>query len=656
MPWPFAAASGAALIALLAVAVLPHAHRGVPGLVDDWALVAVFAVSLASVAWRAWRRPEGRGSWALVAAGLAVYTAGMVIFNLWISDDATATFPSISDYLWMAVQPCAIFVVLRLGHGARRRTTRAEVLDGLITAFALSAVCAAVIYEPVFDRVVDKGVAFGLILPLLDLAVVATVIVRVSGRGWRADRFSWLMFGGFLALSCGDTWYVVQAATSGWDPGTWMDLPYAVCMIALAAAAWTPPCPHRAPADGTLWSLGIPITAGLTGVALATIELVHRLNPVAETSTVLLMLTVVIRAAQAMRDYGSLLQIKVREAGTDALTGLPNRRALLGALSQPDAGRRTLALFDLDGFKSYNDTFGHSAGDALLVRLAGALEASVAGRGVAYRMGGDEFCVLADARDSDLVVHAAAAALTASEDDVAISSSWGVVTLPDEAATFTEALGIADRRMYAMKNGRPRSAGSQLREVLVRVLDIREPDLHDHVLDVGRLAADVARRLGLPEHEITDIVHGAVLHDVGKLAVPEEILNKPGPLDDAECEIMRRHTIEGEQFLAGIPALANVARLVRSSHERWDGAGYPDRLAGEDIALGARIISVCDAYDAMVTDRPYRQGRPAADALAELRRCAGSHFDARVVDAFCAMLGGAGPALHGAGAPDRLAA
>jgi HD-GYP domain-containing protein (c-di-GMP phosphodiesterase class II) len=231
-----------------------------------------------------------------------------------------------------------------------------------------------------------------------------------------------------------------------------------------------------------------------------------------------------------------------------------------------------------------------------------------------------------------------ARALIACEGDVEISSSWGLVAIPEEASSFTEALGIADRRMYAMKNGRPRSAGSQLREVLVRVMDIREPDLHDHVLDVGRLAERVARRLGLPEHEITDIVHGAVLHDVGKLAVPEEILHKPGPLDDAEWEIMRRHTIEGEQFLAGIPALANVARLVRSSHERWDGAGYPDRLAGEDVPLGGRIISVCDAFDAMVTDRPYRSGMGREAALAELRRCAGSHFDAAVVDAFCAML------------------
>jgi HD-GYP domain-containing protein (c-di-GMP phosphodiesterase class II) len=267
-------------------------------------------------------------------------------------------------------------------------------------------------------------------------------------------------------------------------------------------------------------------------------------------------------------------------------------------------------------------------------------------------MGGDEFCVLVDTVRAPQVVADVATALVAREGDVSISSSWGIVAMPDEASSFTEALGIADRRMYAMKNGRPRSAGSQLREVLVRVMDIREPDLHDHVLDVGRLAEGVARRLGLPEHEITDVVHGAVLHDVGKLAVPEEILHKPGPLDDAEWEIMRRHTIEGEQFLAGIPALANVARLVRSSHERWDGAGYPDKLAGDHVPLGARIISVCDAYDAMVTDRPYRKGMGRTAALEELRRCAGSHFDARVVSAFCAMLG----EDAGAAAPHALAA
>jgi diguanylate cyclase (GGDEF)-like protein len=651
MPLPLALASAATLILLVAVSAIPHGAGGMGAVLDEWTLVWVFTATLAAVAWRAVVSPEHRRSWALVAAGSAIYDAGLVIFNLWISQDAAAPFPSISDWMWLAVQPCALVAVVRIGRGGRRATP-AEVLDGLICAFALAAICGAVIYEPIFARVVDRGVTFGLVLPLVDLAVVATVIVQVSLRGWRPGRFFGLMGVGFMALTVGDCWYVVQAATAGWGPGSWVDVPYALCMTALAVAAFTPPAPRGRTDIGSLWSLAIPIMAGLVGVIVVAIALVSDLNPVAEVSVVLLLLAVVIRAGQAMRDYGAMLTTKTREAATDALTGLPNRRRLLADLSVPQPRPSALALFDLDGFKSYNDTFGHTAGDALLEQLATALDRAVDARGVAYRMGGDEFCVLVDTVRAAEVVADVAAALIAREGDVTISSSWGVVAIPDEASTFTEALGIADRRMYAMKNGRPRSAGSQLREVLVRVMDIREPDLHDHVHDVGRLAEGVARRLGLPEHEITDVVHGAVLHDVGKLAVPEEILHKPGPLDDAEWEIMRRHTIEGEQFLAGIPALANVARLVRSSHERWDGAGYPDRLAGEDVALGARIISVCDAYDAMVTDRPYRKGMGREAALAELRRCAGSHFDATVVDAFCAMLGEDAAGAHA----DALAA
>ena len=130
----------------------------------------------------------------------------------------------------------------------------------------------------------------------------------------------------------------------------------------------------------------------------------------------------------------------------------------------------------------------------------------------------------------------------------------------------------------------------------------------------------------------------AELHDVGKVAIPDAIINKPGPLDDDEWAFMRRHTLIGERIVAAAPALGAVAQLVRASHEHWDGAGYPDATAGEDIPLGARIVAVCDAYDAIVSDRPYRRGRSAAEAMAELHRCAGTQFDPAVVDAFAAVL------------------
>jgi putative nucleotidyltransferase with HDIG domain len=170
--------------------------------------------------------------------------------------------------------------------------------------------------------------------------------------------------------------------------------------------------------------------------------------------------------------------------------------------------------------------------------------------------------------------------------------------------------------------------------VLLRALAERNPELGEHISGVAELAEAVARRMELDEEQIDHVRHAAALHDVGKMAIPDAILDKPAALDDAEWEFIRRHTIIGERIVAAAPALRPVAALVRSSHERWDGCGYPDALAGEDIPLGARIVSVCDAFDAMVADRPYRAGMDAGDALMELERCSGSQFDPAVVAAF----------------------
>jgi HD-GYP domain-containing protein (c-di-GMP phosphodiesterase class II) len=155
---------------------------------------------------------------------------------------------------------------------------------------------------------------------------------------------------------------------------------------------------------------------------------------------------------------------------------------------------------------------------------------------------------------------------------------------------------------------------------------------------VAELAGAVARDLGLDNEEVEDVVRAAELHDVGKMGVPEAIVEKPAALDEEEWAFMRRHTLIGERILSAAPALAGVARLVRSSHERFDGTGYPDGLAGEKIPLGSRIVAVCDAYDAMTSERPYRESLPAAQAIVELRRCAGTQFDPRVVDSFARVL------------------
>jgi diguanylate cyclase (GGDEF)-like protein len=299
-------------------------------------------------------------------------------------------------------------------------------------------------------------------------------------------------------------------------------------------------------------------------------------------------------------------------------------------------------LFDLDGFKSYNDTFGHPAGDALLVRLAAKLTHAAGEHGLPYRVGGDEFCILLDARgDAEVVRSDLEAALSEHGDGFAITASGGVAEIPSEAGDAVVAMQLADRRMYERKGASRPSAASQARDVLLAALAERQPELHEHLQDVAVLAVAVGRRLGLEPERLDEVARAAELHDIGKMAVPDAIVNKPTTLSDDEWTFMRRHTVIGQSILAAAPAMVPVARLVRSSHERWDGGGYPDGLAATDIPLGARIVFACDAYDAMTSERVYRRAMPAAEALAELRRCAGTQFDPGVVDALSAVLSGA---------------
>ena len=336
-------------------------------------------------------------------------------------------------------------------------------------------------------------------------------------------------------------------------------------------------------------------------------------------------------------------QAQLRSAAlTDALTGLRNRRSLILDLEEHLSGASTakpslLGLFDLDGFKSYNDSFGHPAGDALLARLAARLDEAMAGRGAAYRMGGDEFCILASApRDQhDALLAAAAEALYEHGEGFTVSASHGGVLLPMEAADATEALHLADQRMYADKTTVRTSASRQTTDVLTKLLAERYPELGEHGDYVTELCRRVATTLEVPEEDRHHLLRAAALHDIGKAAVPDAILEKPGPLDEEEWAFMRQHTVIGERILAAAPALARTAELVRSSHEHFDGSGYPDGLEGHEIPLGARIIAVCDAYDAMTAPRPYRPTPMSPEgAIAELRRAAGTQFDPVVVAAF----------------------
>jgi HD-GYP domain-containing protein (c-di-GMP phosphodiesterase class II) len=192
--------------------------------------------------------------------------------------------------------------------------------------------------------------------------------------------------------------------------------------------------------------------------------------------------------------------------------------------------------------------------------------------------------------------------------------------------------------MYEQKASGPRATATrQAADVLLQVLTERDGALADHGGDVARLAAKTAERLGMTDYEIRQVHLAAQLHDVGKTGIPDSILDKPGPLDDEEWGFMRTHTVIGERIVRAAPSISHAAPLIRSSHERFDGGGYPDGLRGSAIPLGARIIAVCDAFDAMVTERSYRASVSVAEALAELRRCAASQFDPLVVEEFCVL-------------------
>ena len=331
---------------------------------------------------------------------------------------------------------------------------------------------------------------------------------------------------------------------------------------------------------------------------------------------------------------------------TDSLTRLGNRRKLAADLIQrmetlSPARPLVLMVFDLDGFKDYNDTFGHLAGDALLARMGSKLVEVAAPDGVAYRLGGDEFCVLLPGQPHEVPAAMArfAGALREDGERFSIAASGGAVLLPHEANSAEYALQLADERMYERKGQRRRPvAREQTRDVLVRIMQAKQPGLTDHTSNVSQLAVDVARRMELEGEQVDEVARAADLHDIGKVGIPDAILEKPGTLDDSEWNLVRQHTLLGERILSAATALRPVARIVRSSHERWDGRGYPDGLAGETIPLAARIVAVCDAYDAMVSDRVYREALSPAAARQELMAEAGRQFDPQVVEIFLKAL------------------
>jgi diguanylate cyclase (GGDEF)-like protein/putative nucleotidyltransferase with HDIG domain len=351
----------------------------------------------------------------------------------------------------------------------------------------------------------------------------------------------------------------------------------------------------------------------------------------------------------------------VRLALTDPLTGLGNHRSfqerLQHDLEAAEIGNTNLSLclLDIDNFKEINDRHGHPVGDRVLAQVARRLRQN----GEAFRLGGDEFALLLTGRSgedaaavAEAVLHRVAMGADVRGIDVTLSA--GVAEYPQYGVERNELLRVADEAMYQAKEegknqvriyrpdsreltqlrklaeGRDRSARLRAAASLAHAVDGRDAYTGRHSYMVGELASRIAKRMGLPREEIELARLAGRLHDIGKLAIPEEILRKPGPLNDPERLVLERHPQIGFRMLESL-GIEPVATWVLHHHERWDGRGYPDGLSEEEIPLGSRILFVADAYDAMTSDRVYRPKLSHEEAIAELERCAGAQFDPTVV-------------------------
>jgi diguanylate cyclase (GGDEF)-like protein/putative nucleotidyltransferase with HDIG domain len=372
-------------------------------------------------------------------------------------------------------------------------------------------------------------------------------------------------------------------------------------------------------------------------------------------------------AAQAFDAQAQIAELQRQlEAARDRdhVTGLATLQRFRAQLDiEMDRSRRhgrefTVALLDVDGFRAINTNSGHAAGDQILKAVAGVFAASLRAHDVSCRTGADEFAILmpetpvAGAEQcAQRIVDSLEQTRVGAIETVPVSIGLAEFRPEDSAGVLLEraALCLQDARA----NGGQRvvwtvgdanavvvTEQNDAVEALAQALTERDKYTGEHSESVLDMIEGVSRQLGIFDDELERIKYAALLHDIGKIGIPDEILNKPAKLTDEEYEIMKSHTIIGERILRAIPGMGSIARIVRHEHERWDGNGYPDGIKESEIPIGARIILACDAYHAMVSDRPYRKAMPHNEAIKELSSHAGTQFDPDVAEALIGHLYG----------------
>ena len=409
---------------------------------------------------RARRVPSERAAWLLIGASILAWAAGEIYWTAYILDNPSAPYPSPADACYLAFYPLAYAGLVMLVRARAQEIDWRLWTDGAIAALGTAALGTAFVFDFVAEQTTGTRleVATSLAYPLGDVGMLAMIVGVIALTGWHPDRTWSLLLVGLAALVVADIAYTVQAIGAYVPPGNWIDPIYLISATCIGAILWQPKAAGLEPTQlGNRRELMVPAIFAVVMIGLFAMQYTSATSGLTTLLWAATMLAVIARLAMSVRENRALLD----QVRTDSLTGLVNQGAmqvdLAAACKRAGEGAPFgLILFDLNGFKAFNDSFGHPAGDELLVRLGQGLRAAVGDVGTAYRIGGDEFCALVHGSREviDRTTRRAAQALTASNHGVEVSSAWGVVAVPEEATEPLEAMQLADLRMYAQKESR----------------------------------------------------------------------------------------------------------------------------------------------------------------------------------------------------------
>ena len=643
---------------LAVVAALLAATAWAPAPWRDLVLDGVEVACVLALLLRAFR-PHQRVAWGLLGVSLLAWTAGDIIYTL----RPDLPVPSIADAGWLAFYPPATAAVILLMTTRFRGIGSALWLDGINAGLATAALGAAVVLGPVAATATGGNLAVGVNLayPVGDMALLGLVVLGLAVGGW-ADRPFLLLGVGLGLTAIADGLYLGLYAAGAWPDASLLDALWPAATIVIAFAAW-----HDHPATVPsiargLRQIGIPVAGALVGLGVLVADQVDGLSPVAIALAIAILMVGIARFALTFAEKERALAGLHLRATTDPLTNLPNHREFHERLSaEADRARRhgralSVVLLDLDHFKLVNDTYGHPMGDRTLAHVAETLRGVIRPGDTLARIGGEEFGWILPETEALYAWQAAERArellLSRPVPRVGrINFSAGVCDLDqvDSLLGGPELMRLADGALYwAKRNGRgvtfrytpavvtaltaEEMAGSSAREhslvtvrALARAVDARDPHTHEHSERVAELAVAMAAELGWSEPRRTLLLEAALVHDIGKIGVPDEVLLKASPLTEQERALVEAHAAAGARIVTGALTDEQVS-WIRWHHESMDGTGYPDRLVGDQIPEGARIIGVADAFDDMTATRSYRNPLARHEALQECLARSGTQF------------------------------